>query len=152
LSEDMYKQMILALPPEFFQDWQWKAGDTAILMDDPYKRQVVIINSTYEISINTIAKRGRAELLFAGSMEKEFITEAFDRLRPIPNIEQLLYMLIKKYNNDKIECNELSFLDGFSVWINLHEPAIKTLNYKCLFLDFAVRHILEVKWNGEKWI
>ncbi|MEN6291580.1 MAG: hypothetical protein ABFD07_06135, partial [Methanobacterium sp.] len=58
---DAYIKMVLALPDEFFKDWQWKEGDQFILeYNSPYNMKVHCIgdavvyrSKVYDIEITS---------------------------------------------------------------------------------------------------
>lgn len=140
----LFQKMVLGLPPEFFEGWEWNAGDKAILIDDHYKRTVIVINTTPQIYTQ---KLERAELLYPGSMNQEFITEAFDRLRPLPSQKQLQSML---------DLSPINFIEDLYEYAQ--EPLLPGMDteqfetdMECFTLAYVMDRTFKIYWDGEKW-
>ena len=130
--DEMYLKMILALTDEFFDGWEWNAGDRAILLDDHYKREVLVINTHYQIISSRVAK-----LLFPGSLEGCKTEEHITRLRPIPRQEQL---------------QKLSGLD----WDLYYHDLVKNYSEYNSAEQAGLAMIMYTKcgkiWDGEQWL
>ena len=149
--DEMYLKMILALTDEFFDGWEWNAGDRAILLDDHYKREVLVINTHYQIISSRVAK-----LLFPGSLEGCKTEEHITRLRPLPSQEQLQKMLIDFENKDsKYKHSNYFIISERFIAVVIEGDLVADMENKTLtemWLEFVVYLMRNKTWNGTKWI
>ena len=150
--DEMYLNMILALPDEFFDGWEWNAGDRAILLDDHYKREVLVINTHYQIISSRVAK-----LLFPGSLEGCKTEEHITRLRPIPSQEQLQNKILDHWKKTAwCGYTPLSLLSEFRIFVfekcEIREFIENKTTIIEMLLMFSMSEIYNQKWDGEKWI
>jgi len=149
MISDEYKKMVLALPDEFFEDWQWKEGDSFLYRpskDDDWELY-------YVGSFGTMVKDGI--IVFATLIEDA--TPSQGEYRPVPNQEQLQAMIINnfKVSGLLIEENRYNiYLEWrFEAWLRdqiFEEKA--GLSLGCLWLEFLEYAIYGKKWNNEEWI
>ncbi len=149
---DQYIQMVLALPESFFDGWKWQAGDRAILMDDRYKREVIVISSR-----NQIVSRKMVNLLFPDAFDESKTEEYVSRLRPVPSQKQLQDILLT-YDHD--DCGFMSELQALFYWFNYWVKGENQMNgfrnefsdFDQLWLAFAMHTLHGETWDGENWI
>jgi len=142
---DQYIKMILALPDEFFDGWEWQAGDKALSINDQYKRELLLLTTAPLEKLNS---NDNVTLLFPHSVDGVTVEEYIFNLRPLPSQEQLQKkMLLKNPNIDGLYHLHKIF-DG---WVTVYLIMNKFENYNQAWLAFAVSIILNLEWNGEAW-
>jgi hypothetical protein len=161
-----YLKMVLSLPEEFFEDWEWKTGDRAILLDDSYKREVMILNTDTEISRHKLKV---AKLLFPGSLNGVKTEERFERLRPISSQEQLQEMCINFHMKHNGMTRKRAILHVMGFWADTltrkHDFEYKKVednldyeyfgdpeDFSILMLKYTVSLIYMLTWDGEQWV
>jgi hypothetical protein len=127
---DEYIKMVLALPEEFFKDWEWKEGDHLLHKelgsDQWYERTI----GELEVSRNTILYK-----------VVDYHDELEGEIRPLPSQRQL---------------QELSTLDWWTFYSAIvHSSDIdyeKNESCECGCLKETVWILYGKKWDGTKWI
>ena len=149
--DDLYKKMILALPEDFFTDWQWHIGDKALCLDSLSRGEVILMKGI----CHGLVKVAWVDRIF---LKKE--QECIDRLRPVPSQKQL-QSIIKQHwlKSDATDYNVLVFFqDWFRVIFrsnctySIRYKEIKNESIDCIWLRYAMHVIYNKTWNGEAWI
>lgn len=148
MENKKYIEMVLALPEEFFKDWEWNVGDLAItytgseilLITDPLIQQFGYPN---RIEAMRFSKIKSYEILY------------MEDLRPIPNQKQLQQMLIDYENKDNIywKSNDFSISERF-IAVVVEGDLVNDIENKTLdemWLEFVMYLIFEKVWDGGKW-
>ena len=145
---DEYKKMVLSLPDEFFEGWEWSTGDKAVNVLN--NRRIVVLWVTNPDKWKT--ERYAAYYNYHPSFSKEVFTKIkLCDIRPIPSQEQLQKMVISSlnyYSNDFL----ISKLFISSV---IEGDLVENIENKTLdemWLEFVMFMVYEKRWDGEKWI
>jgi hypothetical protein len=156
--DEEYKKMVLSLPDEFFDGWEYKNGDTILLKENSGW-------NVYHIG-DYLLEDGR--IGFIDGWECEFMPEDHE-IKPLPNQEQLQEMLINFHMTHNGFSRKRSILHIMGHWadylMNKHdfeyEKIQRNVDYEefgdpgdfdNLMLKFTGGIILLVAWDGEKWI
>lgn len=142
--------MILALPDEFFKDWEWQAGDKLFHKKD---------KELYMVSRVT-------EKIYAYQFERDpsrlitFFTPGWRCVRPIPNQEQLQEILKSRPTKLKekfsAHCPD-KITDGwlllfFNEYIEFLSPSIWNIEFRGFWLMFVMFVLYDQEWNGSEWL
>ena len=151
MTDDLYLKMILALPEDFFYDWELKRGDIALYSDgslnfkpDPLK----LISLGDENHKSFLFKNGKL-----GYYKRGDFYEVDRIIKPIPTQKQLL-QIHKAKRDTATESHSMIF---FANWL---EDKVKEDHGFCLEYEIAEELMLlwlmekcfEKTWNGEKWV
>jgi len=124
--------MVIALPPEFFEGWQWKAGDKVL-----HKQ-----NNFEEWEIEFIPDNGIAHIISFNN------GDVFGLYIPLPNQNQLQSML---------DISPLDFIEDFYEYA--HEPLLPDMDneqfktdMECFTLAYVMDRKFKMFWDGEKWL
>jgi hypothetical protein len=139
---DEYLKMILALPNDSFEDWEWKTGDKAISLRNNESIAIITrfkawLSDPNIIEVQFIDSDTSVELFYLGN------------LRPIPSQEQLQDKIIKSQN-----CKPSDVFNLFQTWyyIYSHQKDNRMFNsFQEAWLHCYMR-LDKKEWNGEKWI
>jgi hypothetical protein len=149
ITNPEYIKMVLALPDEFFEDWEWNYGDTFILKVASDKWMVHYIGD-FELTnddIGTWEPIGGCESTF------EKVEEA---RRPVPSQEQLQKICINYENKHNLYSNSNDFLISEHFIASVIEgDLIENIETKTLgemWLEFVVFLKYAKRWDGEKWV
>lgn len=138
ISEE-YIKMILALPEEFFDGWDWKEGDMFL-----YKE-----SDSEEFSIGYIGTHILERNKPISWMDVVYDPyETLRGLRPIPSQEQLQKMM---------GMSPIDFIEDFYEYAQ--EPIGEDMNPSIFYIDlncFTLAYVMDRKfkkyWNGAAWI
>ena len=128
-----YIKMVLALPEEFFERWEWKAGDRVLHKleySDEWKTEFILDNGiAYIISLNK------------GNVWGKYI--------PLPSQEQLQEKCMALIN-----CDARDLLRFFEAWVYEDElrPVVSFADFNELWLKYTIWVWGRKEWNGEAWI
>lgn len=125
--DEMYLKMILALPDEFFDGWEWKHCDYGINLDNIEKGRVIPLEEMFHTEF---------KILYVDSFFKDIEWILKDRVRPIPSQEQL---------------QKLSGLD----WDLYYHDLVKNYSEYDSAEQAGLAMIMYMKygkmWDGEHW-
>lgn len=147
--DNQYIKMILALPDEFFENWEWRTGDKAVNILN--SRIITILWATEP----DIWKTERYAMYY--SRQTPFSKEGSTKIklceiRPLPSQEQLQEM-IKKHNIlHNVKLTDLEILERVVGW-HVRRDHNKNQN-KCskqIFLE-VLMWLNDKLWDGEKWV
>ena len=140
---DDYLKMVLALPDEFFEGWEWKAGDKAITITS--HREVMIISNEL---ISKSKYPGFIKVIYPYSDDDtpEFLK--IHHVRPIPSQEQLQQIM---------DMGPIGFIEDFYEYAQdpLHEgmdASIFHIDLNCFTLAYVMDRKYKKYWDGESWI
>ena len=126
--DTQYLKMIMALPDEFFEGWEWQAGDKAIVNNNTWtvfggntNGMVVIGEDLKQFSIGKL----------------DFSYKIGDEARPIPSQEQLL-----KISKLDWDLYYYDLLKRYSDYDTAEQAGLAMIMYT----KYAK------KWNGESWV
>ena len=136
--DEMYLKMILALPEEFFDGWEWNDGDfyagkVNVCPDDPLEFGSFSEDCTPNFKT------------FSGNYW-------YSKVWPLPRLDQL----IKRYKIEKdIQFESLALL-WLANWIEEkvtedHSFCLKYRSDKVIALLWVQEKCFNQKWDGEKW-
>jgi hypothetical protein len=128
--------MILALPDEFFKDWKWQAGDYALRVGYDTHPIVMIVRQLYT---NGEVMHGVYNAILP-YIDCHDIVVDIERLRPLPNQEQLQKMV----NPDWVTAYDL-----FYKWTYLNPQRTKDPKEK--WLQLVIEKKYGLNWDGDKW-
>lgn len=150
INNSEYIKMILALPDEFFEGWEWNYGDTFILKVASDKWIVHHIGDFELINndIGTWTPIGGCESTF------EKVEEA---RRPIPSQEQLQDIMKKHWFKLDSTVQSYGVMKYFCNWFQAHW--IRYPDYKevendsitSIWLRYVMDFIYYKTWDGERW-
>jgi len=148
---EMYLKMILALPDEFFDGWEWQAGDKALSINDQYKRELLLLTTA---PLEKLNYNDNVTLLFPHSVDGVTVEEYIFNLRPIPRQEQLQKIAKKLLENEaKREVTNLELLKEFYYFCGDHcAPEYKDETFGCLWMQFIVMHRDNKLWIEGNWV
>lgn len=136
---DEYTKMVLALPDEFFEGWEWKHGDQ------------FIVSYCDEPDVYYIGDCGLVEGKPHDIVSEDYF-EIKGEIRPLPSQKQLQDMIKKHIARHNLKLNDLDLLQRVIEWHTRRDPEHK--QDKCaeiLFLDVLLWMNLKT-WNGRIWI
>ena len=137
MSDELFKKMVLALSPKFFEDWQWKEGDVFLhkeLGSDFWNEKVI---GNHTVSGNTV-------MYIVGEYEDVLDGE----IRPLPSQKQLQNICM-----NLIQCSPQELLRFFEAWLYEDEirPVVDFEDFDDLWLKYTVWVWSRQEWDGEKW-
>ena len=151
--DDLYKKMILALPEDFFTDWQWHIGDKALCLDSLSRGEVIIMDGICH---------GLVKVAWVDRIFLETEQECIDRLRPVPSQKQLQSIIKQHWLKSDDTVKDYDVLVFFQDWFRVRYGSSYTygLRYKeienesidCIWLRYTMHVIYNKNWNGEAWI
>lgn len=128
----LYHKMVLALPPEFYEIWEWQAGDRVL-----HKQEC-----SEEWETEFIIDNGIAHII---SVNKGNV---FGKFIPLPSQRQLQSMLC---------LDPIHFIENLYEYAQ--EPLLSNLDIEQFKMDmecFTLAYVMDRKfkmyWDGEKWI
>ena len=152
--DDQYLKMILALPDEFFEGWEWKEGDRFILINRTKGKIVDYQDGTIG---DSVLENGEVGYIWTSGYGGEYGFEKYySEIKPIPSQEQLQKKCIDFENRDKryTYSNDFSISKRFIALVIegdlVHDIENKTL--KEMWLEFTEYLVYDKMWNGEAWI
>ena len=151
---EMYLKMILALPDEFFDGWEWQAGDKALSINDQYKRELLLLTTAPLKKLNS---NDKVTLLFLHSMDGVTVEEYIFNLRPVPSQQQLQEMVKNHMLKDDETVLDYDIINFFCDWFKAHfcskytYKEIEHSSIKSVWLRYAMHIIYSKKWNSESW-
>lgn len=129
---NLYQKMVLALPPEFFDGWEWKAGDKVLHKHDYLG----------EWKIEYILDNGIAHVLSINN------GNVFGLYIPLPSQKQLQSML----GLDPIHLiDDLYEYAQEPTWPGMDNEQFKT-DMECFTLAYVMDRKFKKYWDGVKWI
>jgi hypothetical protein len=143
-NNPLYIKMVLALPLDFFKDWEWQEGDHLLHKelgsDQWYERTI----GELEVSRNTILYR---VIDYHDTLEGD--------IRPLPSQRQLQDMakkvLTEKHN---VEFDDWRLLvDFYNVTRDSFFRVFSPINYTLdvMWLQYVVHRMYNKRWDGEQW-
>jgi hypothetical protein len=133
MSDDKYIKMIISLPEEFFEGWEWNAGDRAITLTS--HREIMIVSNP---SMRQYSDWGEAIFPYSDDNTHDLFKKT--DISPLPTQKQL---------------QEKSTLDWWTFYSAIvHKSDIKygkDESCECACLRQCVWILYGKKWNGEKW-
>lgn len=144
--DDQYLKMVLALPDEFVEGWEWKEGDHGIITWPDFENNEILIT-------NIRARRFEFRCVESGTLK---ITFDFRGARPIPSQEQLQKKCIDFENVGKryTDSNYFSISKRF-IAVVIEGDLVKNIEEKTLnemWLEFTEYVIYGKTWDGEAWV
>lgn len=149
---DEYLRMILALPDEFFEGWEWQAGDRAVNISN--NRMIMILWATEP----NIWKKERYACYY--NYHPSFSNEmgskiTLSEIRPIPSQEQLQDIILKKFHENGLDITDREGLYIFwrlQDWLHGQDfKEMAYLRFECIWLKFLM-YLNGKTWNGESWV
>jgi hypothetical protein len=145
--------MVLALPEDFFKDWEYKDGDMYYLIDD----------DEYDPSSEHGLYVVYDGMLCWGCHDTEnWICVDWNRLngRPVPNQRQLqdILMAHKPHKVESFVGDLHALFFNFRTWIQNDDEDSwwdfrdELENFDQAWLCYAMEVLYNKNWNGEKWI
>ena len=143
MTDQEYIKMILALPDEFFDGWEWQAGDKALVNNEVW--------TVFEGNSNGMVVIGENLQQFSIG-DLDFSYKIGDKARPIPNQEQLQEIIKKQCLSHNVKLKDIEILKRVVDWHIRRDPK-HTLerSAECLFLE-VVQWLNDKTWNGEAWV
>jgi hypothetical protein len=144
--DEQYLTMILALPDKFFDGWIWHHCDFAINLDNVEKGRVTPLEEQFHTEF---------KIMYVDSIFKDTEWVFKDRVRPVPNQEQIQKMILdnqEKQTGNRY--NDFKLLNLYNEYINSNIFKYVPVIYSAveLWLQYAALKIYNMKWDGEKWI
>ena len=149
--DDLYNKMILALPGDFFKDWQWHIGDKALCLDSLSRGEVIIMDGICH---------GLVKVAWVDRIFLETEQECIDRLRPVPSQKQLQSII--KQHWLKPDATDYDVLVFFQNWFRviyrsnctygIKYKEIENESIDCIWLRYTMHVICDKTWNVEAWI
>jgi len=133
-----YIKMVLALPDEFFEGWEWRHCDYAINLDNIEKGRATPLEEQFHTEF---------KILYVDSCFKDTEWVFKDRVRPIPSQEQLQKM-VGLSPNEFIEdlsdytCEPVKEAEDLSIFHDMN----------CFTLAYVMDRKYGKYWNGDAWI
>lgn len=150
---DEYIKMVLALPEEFFENWEYSAGNKVLVNTDGKLKFYTVFggNENGMVVINE-----NLEQFSLGKLDVSY--NLGDKYRPIPTQEQLQEIILKRFNKSDDSVLIYDVINFFCAWFQAHW--IKKSSYHAvlndcgaaIWLRYAVDVIYGKTWNGEKWV
>lgn len=143
-----YLKMILALPEEFFNVWEWNDGDQVYLIDEIDEYSCSEEHGLYTIFDGLICNDGftcTENWLYVRAID-------FKNGRPIPSQKQLINMIKDHSMLKSVKLTDIEVMGRVVSWHDRRDP--KHTQKKCceqLYLD-VLMWLNDKTWNGEKWI
>jgi len=137
--------MILALPDEFFDGWEWTEGDKFLCREPYYGEESIIHPIGYEWNVHTIGDHElRDNEIYKGDYELAY-RKRKEKIRPLPRQEQL---------------QKMSGISAFTFIHMLHSFSEDQLQYgnkipydiNCITLAFLMELKYGKHWDGDHWI
>lgn len=128
----LFQKMVIALPPEFFEGWQWKAGDEVLHKHDylgEWENEYILDNGIARV----ISKNDG---------------NVFGLYIPLPSQKQLQSMLDLSpidFINDLNEYAQEPMFPGMG------NEQFKT-DMECFTLAYVMDRKFKMNWDGEKWV
>lgn len=137
---DEYLKMILALPDEFYEGWEWKAGD-----------EVYARNWNMEFLVSFVSPNGVSATKLNSLTPTVTINPDVpinENIRPIPSQEQLQQIM---------DMSPIGFIEDFYEYAQdpLHEgmdASIFYIDLNCFTLAYVMDRKYKKYWDGESWI
>jgi hypothetical protein len=145
MADETYIKMVLALPEEFFKDWQWKEGDQFLYRYNKLEP----FESYYIGSFGVGVENG--QIVTATNVEGE--THDAGEYIPIPSQKQLLNIYKEKENCQFESLALLEFANWLESIVSLdHSFCLKYQESNEILLLFVMYKCFDKVWNGSKWI
>ncbi len=137
---DEYLRMVLALPEEFFEGWEWREGDQFYIKG--YGEDTHVIGDAVLFKKKPHYWKG---YLVYGDWD-------YFKLVPVPSQEQL-QSIIKKYitENEFPLTDRVLLCEFMDHVIYYREKEFECCSLDVMWLDFAMCRIYKKTWDGEKW-
>lgn len=139
ITNPEYIKMILALPNDFFEDWEWRTGDKAVKI---LNNEIVVFLWKAE------------EHAWYYNYHPSFSNEMSSAIklcdiRPLPSQEQLQNKIIKSQN-----CKPSDVFNLFQTWYYIYSHQKDNTGFNSFKEAWLHCYMwLEKKeWNGEKWV
>lgn len=149
-----YLKMVLALPDEFFEGWEWKEGDRFILIN---RKKGKIVDYQDGTIGDSVLENGEVGYIWTSGYSGEYGFEKYySEIKPIPNQEQLQKKCIDFENVGKryTHSNDFSISKRFIALV-IEGDLVKNIEEKTLnemWLEFVEYLVFGKKWDGESWI
>lgn len=149
MDED-YLKMILALPDEFFEGWEWKEGDRFILIN---RKKGKIVDYQDGTIGDSVLENGEVGYIWTSGYSGEYGFEKYDsEIRPILSQEQLQSMIKKHVLVHNVKLKDVEILKRVTDWHIRRDPEHKLdKSTKCLFLE-VLQWLNDKTWDGEAWL
>lgn len=153
MTDHEYIKMILALPDEFFDGWEWQAGDKAVNILN--NRIIVFLWKTEPDAWKTESTVWYYNY-YPSFSNKESSSIKLSEIRPFPSQEQLQKMLIDFENEDsKYKHSNYFIISERFIAVVIEGDLVADMENKTLtemWLEFVVYLMYNKTWNGEKWL
>ena len=137
---ELYKKMILALPSNFFENWEWKAGDKAFSL----KREKELMVVEFDVWSDPRIIHAK----FIGEVGYTYL-ENLETLRPLPNQKQLQSLAIRKESDS----SNVFILIEFTAYVKERGYKwYKNKSMECLWLEFLMDTKHHFDWKKDKWV
>ena len=142
-----YLKMILALPEEFFEGWEFNNGDQVYLIEEIEDYSPSKEYGLYTVFDGLLANE---ELLITENLYVRVID--FKNGRPIPSQGQLIGMISNHSMLKTVKLTDLQVIERVSQWHVRRDPCM--IQNKCceqLYLE-VLQWLNDKTWDGETWI
>lgn len=154
MENENYIKMILALPNEFFENWEFEDGDQVYLTEEIDDYSPSKDHGLYTVFDGLLAHDG---ILYTENWLSVRVID-FKNGWPIPSQERLQKMLLTQPHQNY----EFNDLYGLVYWFNKwffksDELYCMSFHDECkdfgqAFLCFTVEVLYNMKWDGEMWV
>lgn len=136
---ELYKKMILALPSNFFENWEWQNGDRFLHKELGSKFWNEKAIGDHEVT------SGNTVLYFIPDYQDVLEGE----IRPLPSQKQLQSLAIRKESDS----SNVFILIEFTAYVKERGYKwYKNKSMECLWLEFLMDTKHHFDWKKDKWV